>query len=369
MLEQVIYKEGVFVGYRWFDEKGLEPAFPFGHGLSYTSFRYRDLRVHEGRGRRRRTVAVDITNTGRRAGTEVAQLYLGLPDRGRACRQPPRVLRGFQRLTLRPGKTKTARFQLTAARPALLGPAANDWRVEPGCYRVMVGLLARHPPAGEISRSARAAPRSCAVASGFKRCRRDRAGAACAPVLAPAGAAGHGVVYQQATAAAGCTRAAAWLRVSGPLALIQLEWTRQPPRPRVRDGFLFARFRMRDSAACLTRAGSRCAARTGASRGGRRSSAATRAGSCAPTGCRVPPSRQPRAPLGVAYGWPAGRGWRSRSSAASVWSSATAHASAAAGTSTACACVRATAPRRLPRAPNRPRRPHAGALGARFPPA
>ena len=114
MLEEVTYKEGVFVGYRWFDEKGLDPAFPFGHGLSYTSFRYRDLRVRE-RGDGSTTVAVDITNIGRRAGAEVAQLYLGLPDVAPGVQQPPRVLRGFLE---DPTATATDQDGALRARPA-----------------------------------------------------------------------------------------------------------------------------------------------------------------------------------------------------------------------------------------------------------
>ena len=142
VLEQVDYKEGVFVGYRWFDEKGIEPAFAFGHGLSYTSFRYRDLRVRE-RSDGSTTVAVDITNTGRRAGIEVAQLYLGLPDVGPGVQQPPRALRGFQRTRLRPRQTKTVRFVLVPRDLSYWNTEAGGWRVAPGCYRVMVGASSR----------------------------------------------------------------------------------------------------------------------------------------------------------------------------------------------------------------------------------
>ena len=142
VLERVVYKEGVLVGYRWFDEKGIVPAYPFGHGLSYTTFRYSDLRIRE-RGDGGATVAVDITNMGKRAGAEVPQLYLGLPDAGPGVQQPPKALRGFQRLSLRPKQTKTARFRLTVHDLSYWHVPINDWRVAPGCYAVMVGSSSR----------------------------------------------------------------------------------------------------------------------------------------------------------------------------------------------------------------------------------
>jgi beta-glucosidase len=142
VLERVVYKEGVVVGYRWFDEKGIEPAYPFGHGLSYTSFRYGNLRIRE---RRDGTVgaAVDVTNTGGRVGAEVAQLYLDMPDPGAGVLQPPKALRGFRRLSLRPRQTRTARFRLTPRDLSYWNVGASDWRVAPGCYAVMVGASSR----------------------------------------------------------------------------------------------------------------------------------------------------------------------------------------------------------------------------------
>jgi beta-glucosidase len=140
--ERVVYKEGVLGGYRWFDERGIAPAFPFGHGLSYTRFRYRGLRVRPlARGGAR--VSVRVTNTGRRAGSEVAQLYLGKPDPGAGIVQPPRWLRGFRKLRLAPGQTRTFRFGLRPRDFAYWSTAANAWTVAPGCYRVIVGRSSR----------------------------------------------------------------------------------------------------------------------------------------------------------------------------------------------------------------------------------
>ena len=141
--ERVVYKEGVFVGYRWFDEKGIEPAFPFGSGLSYTSFGYRNLRITPAADGPGATVSVEVTNTGARRGYETPQLYLGMPDPSAEVRQPPRVLRGFDKLELRPGETRTARFALDARSFSHWDTGANDWRIAPGCYEVMVGRSSR----------------------------------------------------------------------------------------------------------------------------------------------------------------------------------------------------------------------------------
>jgi beta-glucosidase len=139
--ERVVYKEGVFVGYRWFDEKRIEPAFPFGHGLSYSTYRYSRLRSST-RGDRV-TVTVHVRNTGRRTGSETPQLYLAMPDPGPAVRQPPKVLRGFERLVLRPGERKTARFRLGPRDFSYWSNAGNEWRIARGCYGLLVGSSSR----------------------------------------------------------------------------------------------------------------------------------------------------------------------------------------------------------------------------------
>ena len=105
----VHYSEGVLVGYRWYDQRGIEPAFPFGHGLSYTRFAFRKLRVRRHGGGAE--VAIDVVNVGRRSGIAVPQLYLGLPGaRGRV--QPPRQLKGFESVSLRRGRSARVRFHL-----------------------------------------------------------------------------------------------------------------------------------------------------------------------------------------------------------------------------------------------------------------
>ena len=137
------YKEGVFVGYRWFDQRRLAPAFPFGFGLSYTRFSYRALRI-----RRTATgalVTLTVRNVGRRTGAAVPQLYLGLPSVA-GVPQPLAQLKGFEKVTLAPGKRARVSFRLDSRSLSYWDVAAGDWRVAPGCYRVMVGGSSRELP-------------------------------------------------------------------------------------------------------------------------------------------------------------------------------------------------------------------------------
>jgi beta-glucosidase len=114
------------------------PLFPFGHGLSYTTFRYANLRLDAASGRASRTlrVSVDVTNTGARAGDEVAQLYVR--DDAASVARPVRELKGFRRLSLRPGETRTVEFVL---RPTDLSLYRLDMRrvVEPGAFTLWAG--------------------------------------------------------------------------------------------------------------------------------------------------------------------------------------------------------------------------------------
>ena len=126
------YKEGVFVGYRWFDdERARSPPIPFGYGLSYTTFRYaRAARCAARRATPRPSSSRSATPAAARAST-VPQLYLGLPRRRATVEQPPRQLKGFRKLTLRPGQRARVRFRIDAARPLLLGHGRDGWQVAP----------------------------------------------------------------------------------------------------------------------------------------------------------------------------------------------------------------------------------------------
>jgi beta-glucosidase len=135
---KVRYSEGLDVGYRWYDAKGLTPLFPFGFGLSYTSFRYSHLRIG-GPGHRRRggvIVTATITNTGDRTGSDVAQLYLGDPAR---AGEPPRQLKAFAKVSLRPGQSQVVRFTLDRHDLSYWNTAASAWVIAPGTFRVLVG--------------------------------------------------------------------------------------------------------------------------------------------------------------------------------------------------------------------------------------
>jgi beta-glucosidase len=131
---QVLYSEGIDVGYRWYDAQHLTPLFPFGYGLSYTSFAFGDLRIAQSRSVVR--VTARLTNTGRVTGSEVAQLYLGDPP---AAGEPPRQLKGFQRVTLRPGQSAVVSFTLDGHDLSYWNDSANGWVVPDGRFQVYVG--------------------------------------------------------------------------------------------------------------------------------------------------------------------------------------------------------------------------------------
>jgi beta-glucosidase len=132
---KVLYSEGINVGYRYYDANHETPLFPFGYGLSYTSFRFSGLRITRQAGRQV-AVSATITNTGRVAGSDVAQLYLSDPA---AATEPPRQLKGFQKVTLRPGQSATVRFSLTSHDLSYWNSAANRWVVPGGQFGVYLG--------------------------------------------------------------------------------------------------------------------------------------------------------------------------------------------------------------------------------------
>jgi beta-glucosidase len=130
----VAYTEGIDVGYRYYDSHGQTPLFPFGYGLTYTTFAYSNLHVHAGE--HGATADVTITNTGHLTGSEVAQLYLTDPA---AAGEPPYQLKGFQKVTLAPGHSQRLHFQLTSQDLSYYQTATSSWQVAPGPYRVSIG--------------------------------------------------------------------------------------------------------------------------------------------------------------------------------------------------------------------------------------
>lgn len=139
----VQYSEGIDVGYRWYDAKGLTPLFPFGYGLSYTTFSFSNLTVGTLPAGGASTITATVTNTGSRAGADVAQLYVSDPA---ASGQPPRQLEGFARVSLQPGASQTVTFRLTQQNLRYWDPGTNNWATSTGSYGISVGDSDAHLP-------------------------------------------------------------------------------------------------------------------------------------------------------------------------------------------------------------------------------
>lgn len=140
----VDYAEGIFVGYRHFDHFGITPQFPFGFGLSYTTFAIKNLNleVMDNRAASPKVrVTFDVTNTGSVAGAEVPQVYVG--ERQPRLPRPVRELKGFQKIFLKAGETKTVSIYLNTKSFAYFDPVAMDFRVDPGLYTIEVGASSR----------------------------------------------------------------------------------------------------------------------------------------------------------------------------------------------------------------------------------
>ncbi|MEU5434931.1 glycoside hydrolase family 3 C-terminal domain-containing protein [Streptomyces sp. NPDC020719] len=140
---KVQYSEDVNVGYRHYDANRIEPLFPFGHGLSYTGFSFSDLHVGTLRAGGQAVVTATVTNTGSRAGADVAQLYVGQPS---SAGEPPKQLQGFARVDLKPGESRTVTFPLTGRNLRHWDTGSDNWSVSTGDYRVSVGDSAAHLP-------------------------------------------------------------------------------------------------------------------------------------------------------------------------------------------------------------------------------
>jgi beta-glucosidase len=137
------YTEGLDVGYRWYDDHGISPLFPFGHGLSYTSFIYSNLQVVSApSGGGTAQVAFDVTNSGSRAGAEVAQLYVGAPSFNYAG-EPLKQLRGYSRVALEPGQTQHVVLPVGSRAVSYWSTASHGWQAENGCHPVLVGSSSR----------------------------------------------------------------------------------------------------------------------------------------------------------------------------------------------------------------------------------
>ncbi len=136
--DTVEYREGIFVGYRYYDKKKMDVLFPFGYGLSYTTFEYSNLRTDKQRFKDNETVtvSVDVTNTGKMYGKEVVQLYIA--DVKSTLIRPVRELKGFEKVALQPGETKTVTFTLDKRAFACWNSEIHDWHVETGEFDIEI---------------------------------------------------------------------------------------------------------------------------------------------------------------------------------------------------------------------------------------
>ena len=141
--EKVEYREGVFVGYRYYDTKEMDVAYPFGYGLSYTTFAYSNLNISNGNPTEKDTisVSVDVTNTGDMAGKEVVQLYV--KDCTNSAIRPEKELKGFEKVALDPGETKTVTMELDKRSFAWYNTDLHDWFAASGEYKILIGASSR----------------------------------------------------------------------------------------------------------------------------------------------------------------------------------------------------------------------------------
>ena len=165
------YREGVFVGYRYYDRKKMDVLFPFGYGLSYTSFDFSGLKLSADCIRDTETVTVTatVTNTGSRAGKTVVQLYVGDPES--TPLRPVRELKGFAKVELAPGESREVSFELDRRAFAWWNSELHDWDVETGDFTVEIGDSSRHLPlCGNVRvESTRGRCAACSASAGMKK--------------------------------------------------------------------------------------------------------------------------------------------------------------------------------------------------------
>jgi len=136
---KVTYKEGIFVGYRGYEKNNVEPLFPFGFGLSYTTFEYSNIKLSAAKisGPQKLTVSVDVKNTGKVEGKETVQLYIH--DVESSLPRPAKELKGFAKVSLKPGEKKTVKIQIGKEELSFFDPAKHKWIAEPGEFEALIG--------------------------------------------------------------------------------------------------------------------------------------------------------------------------------------------------------------------------------------
>jgi beta-glucosidase len=142
----VQYSEGIEIGHRWYDTYHVAPLFPFGFGLSYTTFAYSDLKVTHGKpGTHTAQVSFPLTNTGHRKGAEVTQVYLGFPSISTGD-EAPHQLKGFRKLELAPGESREVTLPLDGSSFSYWSVTDHTWHIQPGTYTISVGASSRDLP-------------------------------------------------------------------------------------------------------------------------------------------------------------------------------------------------------------------------------
>jgi len=141
--QQVFYDEGIYVGYRYFDKERIEPLFPFGYGLSYTTFKYENLKLDKERFSKNDTinVSVDIINTGDRSGMEIVQLYV--QDLESSVDRPHKELKRFEKVKIEPNERKTVELNLNFSDFSFYDDSTHSWIVEPGLFNILLGSSSR----------------------------------------------------------------------------------------------------------------------------------------------------------------------------------------------------------------------------------
>ena len=133
---QAYYTEGIYVGYRWYEAKNIKPLFAFGYGLSYTTFEYGEAKSSSRNMKNTLTITIPVTNTGSVAGAEVVQLYIA--DKEASVDRPVKELKGFEKVWLEPGQTKTVKFEIKRDALSFYDEATRSWVAEKGEFEAMV---------------------------------------------------------------------------------------------------------------------------------------------------------------------------------------------------------------------------------------
>lgn len=136
------YKEKLLIGHRWFDQNNIQPLYEFGYGLSYTEFSYSKLKVKvNGKGDKVKvTATIDVKNTGKVDGAEVVQAYIQFPDN---AGEPPKVLRGFEKTTIKAGKSEKVSIEFTKTELSIWDEGTESWVIPSGKFTVHIGASSR----------------------------------------------------------------------------------------------------------------------------------------------------------------------------------------------------------------------------------